>query len=71
MTINNTDLITYKSTRGKSKELYFKDVIFEGLATDGGLYIPSSWPMLDTDLIKSFEKMSYQEIAFHVIKPYR
>ncbi len=70
MTINNTDLITYKSTRGKSKELYFKDVIFEGLATDGGLYIPSSWPMLDTDLIKSFEKMSYQEIAFHVIKPY-
>jgi len=70
MTTNNTDFLTYKSTRGQSKELYFKDVIFEGLATDGGLYIPSSWPKLDLDLIKSFEKMSYQEIAFHVIKPY-
>ena len=31
--------LIYKSTRGKSKELHFKDVIFEGLASDE-LYIP-------------------------------
>ena len=60
----------YKSTRGKARELGFKDVIFEGLASDGGLYIPSCWPVLDTELIESFSGMSYQEIAFHVFKPY-
>ncbi len=62
--------LIYKSTRGKSKELHFKDVIFEGLASDGGLYIPITWPKLDNDLINEFNKMSYQDIAFHVFKPY-
>ena len=56
MTINNTDFITYKSTRGQSKELYFKDAIFEGLATDGGLYVPSSWPKLDSRSYYKFLK---------------
>ena len=60
----------YKSTRGEARELGFKDVIFEGLASDGGLYVPSSWPVLDSKLIESFTDMSYQDIAFHVFKPY-
>ena len=38
--------IKYISTRGKSKILGFKDVIFEGLASDGGLYIPDEWPIM-------------------------
>ena len=38
--MNKQDSLLYKSTRGKSKELFFKDVVFEGLASDGGLYIP-------------------------------
>ena len=67
--MNNNSLI-YKSTRGKAKKLYFKDVIFEGLASDGGLYIPDEWPILDPELINSFTDMSYQEIAYHIFKPY-
>ena len=70
MTTKNTKPLLYRSTRGQAKELYFKDVIFEGLASDGGLYIPSIWPELDNDLIGAFKTMSYQEIAFHVLKPY-
>ena len=62
--------ITYISTRGKSKELKFKDVVFEGLATDGGLYIPKIWPKLTDSKIESFKKKSYQEIAFDVISVY-
>ena len=58
----------YISTRGDGNTLLFKDVIFEGLAPDGGLYIPESWPVLDSELIKSFKNFSYNEIAFHVIK---
>ena len=42
-----TNNIKYISTRGQSEELGFKDVIFEGLASDGGLYIPNEWPIID------------------------
>ena len=59
--------IKYISTRGDGNTLLFKDVIFEGLAPDGGLYVPEAWPVLDSELIKSFKNLSYNEIAFHVI----
>ena len=36
----------YISTRGKAKELSFKEVVLEGLASDGGLYIPKFLPRL-------------------------
>ena len=68
--MNKQDSLLYKSTRGKSKELFFKDVVFEGLASDGGLYIPKEWPKLDNDLINDFKNMSYQEIAFFVFREY-
>ena len=70
MIMTESNSMIYKSTRGKAKELLFKDVIFEGLASDGGLYVPSSWPILDSSLIASFSNMSYQEIAYQVFKPY-
>ena len=70
MIMNEIKPLIYKSTRGESRELNFKDVIFEGLASDGGLYIPKYWPRLDDCLIADFKNLSYQEIAFHVFKPY-
>ncbi len=70
MKMNDKNCLNYKSTRGRSRELNFKNVIFEGLASDGGLYIPSYWPRLKDDLIHDFKSLSYQEIAFHVFKPY-
>ena len=70
MIMTESSSMIYKSTRGKARELGFKDVIFEGLASDGGLYVPSSWPVLDSKLIESFSDMSYQEIAYHVFNPY-
>ncbi|HZX55508.1 MAG TPA: threonine synthase [Ilumatobacteraceae bacterium] len=36
----------YVSTRGGAPELGFTDVLLAGLATDGGLYVPSEWPCL-------------------------
>lgn len=36
----------YVSTRGRADELGFADVLLAGLATDGGLYVPQSWPKL-------------------------
>ncbi|MEZ5165879.1 MAG: hypothetical protein R2695_05065 [Acidimicrobiales bacterium] len=34
----------YRSTRGAAESLGFADVLLAGLATDGGLYVPTSWP---------------------------
>tara|TARA_B100000941_G_C28505500_1_gene557062 strand:+ start:1280 stop:2677 length:1398 start_codon:yes stop_codon:yes gene_type:complete len=59
--------INYISTRGDSDTLKFNDVIFEGLAADGGLYVPEKWPTLSDEQINSFEEKSYNEIAHDVI----
>ena len=60
----------YVSTRGKAPELSFREVLLEGLARDGGLYMPAEIPVLSSFLIKSFKDKSYKEIAFDVMKPY-
>ena len=36
----------YVSTRGTAPELGFADVLLSGLASDGGLYVPTEWPTL-------------------------
>ncbi|HAZ32340.1 MAG TPA: threonine synthase, partial [Acidimicrobiaceae bacterium] len=36
----------YVSTRGTAPELGFSDVLLSGLASDGGLYVPTEWPAL-------------------------
>jgi threonine synthase len=56
----------YISTRGKSPELNFCDVLLGGLAPDGGLYLPKAYPKFtknDLDLMRS---MSYQDLAFSI-----
>lgn len=60
----------YVSTRGRAQALSFKQVLLEGLARDGGLYMPEHIPLLSPDIIATFKHKSYQEIAFDVIKPY-
>ena len=58
----------YVSTRGKSKKLSFKQVILQGLAEDRGLYVPEYIPLLPEDMLLSWKGLSYQEIAFKIIK---
>jgi threonine synthase len=60
----------YISTRGKSPELNFCDVLLGGLAPDGGLYLPKMYPKFtknDLDLMRS---MSYQELAFSIFEKF-
>jgi threonine synthase len=38
--------VRYVSTRGSAPELGFTDALLAGLATDGGLYVPTDWPTL-------------------------
>lgn len=57
----------YISTRGHAPTLSFDDVILEGLATDGGLYVPENWPSLTTDLPAD---LSYADLARRIVAPY-
>ena len=60
----------YFSTRGEAPVLGFSDVLLQGLARDGGLYLPESWPVFDPAKIASLAGKSYQDIAFEVISPF-
>ncbi|MEG9862094.1 MAG: threonine synthase [Parvularculales bacterium] len=62
--------ITYVSTRGVAPSVGFEDVLLEGLAPDGGLYMPSSWPILSKDALRSFRGMAYEDIAAQVMQPF-
>ncbi len=58
------------STRAKAPELEFEDVIITGLASDGGLYVPQSWPQISHDQIRSFASRPYHEVAYEVMAPF-
>src|SRR3546814_13206137 len=58
----------YVSTRGAAPVLGFGDVLLTGLATDGGLYVPETWPTLDPALWS--EVRPYADVAIEVMWPY-
>ncbi len=57
----------YVSTRGAAPVLGFEDVLLEGLALDGGLYLPEVWPTLD---VASLRGLPYAEMATRVMLPF-
>jgi len=63
-------LTRYISTRGEAPELGFCDVMLTGLARDGGLYMPVTWPQLSTEAIAGFFGRPYWEVAVDVIRPF-
>src|SRR5450631_1093022 len=60
----------YVSTRGEAPALDFVEVMLAGLARDGGLYVPESWPALDAKTIAGFAGRPYAEVAVEVIRPF-
>ena len=60
----------YVSTRGIDRDLDFSDVLLAGLARDGGLYVPASWPAVDREAFTRFTDASYVDVAIDVMWPY-
>ena len=60
----------YISTRGAAPALGFTDVLLAGLARDGGLYVPETWPRLTADEIRARRGLSYEESGFRIMRPY-
>jgi threonine synthase len=60
----------YVSTRGSAPTLDFEGATLAGLASDGGLYVPQSWPTLSRDAIAGLAGKSYVETAVTVMLPF-
>jgi threonine synthase len=60
----------YVSTRGEGAPLDFVEVMLAGLARDGGLYVPETWPSVMNETIAGFAGRPYAEVAVEVIRPF-
>ncbi|WP_029002410.1 threonine synthase [Azorhizobium doebereinerae] len=60
----------YVSTRGEAPPLSFADALLAGLARDGGLYVPETWPTLSAGEIAGLAGKSYADVARAVITPF-
>lgn len=59
--------LLYRSTRGEKKAYTASEAVLQGLAKDGGLFVPDQIPMLQRPL-SEFAGLSYQETAYEVMK---
>ena len=57
----------YISTRGDKAERGFSDILLEGLAPDGGLYLPTHYPKVARSTLAQWRGLPYNELAFEVL----
>ncbi|ABN67095.2 threonine synthase [Scheffersomyces stipitis CBS 6054] len=61
----------YRSSRSAEPQaLSFEDVVMTGLANDGGLFLPSQVPQLPASFLQDWADLSFQELAFNVLRLY-
>lgn len=60
----------YLSTRGAPERKRFCDILLEGLAPDGGLYLPESYPRVDAATLTKWRALSYADLAFEILSLY-
>lgn len=58
----------YISTRGQTEKMDFSDVLLMGLAPDGGLMLPESYPQIDGATLDKWRDLSYPELAFAIMR---
>ena len=60
----------YLSTRGDQAERHFCDILLEGLAPDGGLYLPTAYPRVDAATLARWRGLPYADLAFEILSLY-
>ncbi len=64
----------YISTRGDQSGKHFCEILLEGLAPDGGLYLPQAYPQVDGDTLSRwravYRDQGYAELAFEILSLY-
>ena len=60
----------YISTRGDATERSFCEILLEGLAPDGGLYLPTHYPSVDDATLTRWRTLPYHELAYAILSLY-
>lgn len=60
--------MNYISTRGNTAPMQFSDVLLMGLAPDGGLMLPESYPRIDDATLAQWRGLSYPDLAFAIMR---
>ncbi len=63
-----TSNIRYVSTRGADRGSSYDSIVLSGLASDGGLYVPESYPQVSRSTLESWRGLSYAQLAFEVLR---
>ena len=65
--MNGVKELKYSSTRGKVASVASAEAIIQGLAADGGLFVPEEMPKADPDFIAGMRQLSYEERAARIL----
>src|SRR5512133_605786 len=57
----------YLSTRGHPDRRHFCEILLEGLAPDGGLYLPERYPQVDAAMLAKWRGLPYADLAFEIL----
>src|SRR6059058_4104751 len=60
----------YLSTRGHPDRKHFCEILLEGLAPDGGLYLPERYPQVDAAMLARWRGLAYADLAFEILSLY-
>ncbi|MAZ46821.1 MAG: threonine synthase [Rickettsiales bacterium] len=60
----------YSSTRGNDNDVNFSQVMLNGLAKDGGLYVPNFIPKISKKKLQELKNLSYEDLAYEVTKDF-
>lgn len=60
----------YLSTRGHPDRRHFSEILLEGLAPDGGLYLPEHYPQVGGATLTRWRGLAYHELAFEILSLY-
>ena len=55
----------FHSTRGQDNNRTFQEILMQGLANDGGLFMPNNWPKVDLEYLKGLD--SFIDVAKHIV----
>jgi threonine synthase len=62
--------VKYLSTRGDPSARSFCEILLEGLAPDGGLYLPAHYPRVDAGTLARWRGLAYHELAYEILSLY-
>lgn len=57
----------YVSTRGNTPKMQFSDVLLMGLAPDGGLMLPETYPQISRETLDKWRTLGYADLAFEIM----